>query len=206
MDSNFKNSGNSGIKELINKVQDIESRFENKFLMISKSVDSHSKILSYVLDHLNLDPSKIRDLGSTLDSENNQDQSRFRINIDERIDFVNKELHYLMHVNPAEMQMKSSESFKVSSEINEFLIRLRLLLLKDQINLASQELNQLRVDLASRFKLYVDCPVDTYELKDSEEQLRIIDEIFTGNVYNGKYTEEFLKYTYQILGKIIETQ
>jgi hypothetical protein len=198
---------NDSLDSILHELHKTELEFSKKFHTIEQEVTTHSKILDYMLGFLSLDQDKIlaiQNENQYFNGKKSAKPAQFIVKLENRLDFIKDKLKQKFEVTNYDDVYDKNAKQRLILEINEFVIRLRLILLKDQVNLNEDPIKTLLQAVASRFKSYVDCEASTIEIKNSDQQLKYLNDLFTGSMYQGKHSEKLIKHTYEILTTIID--
>ena len=171
---------------ITSRLDNLESKMERNFQNIGTQLKEHTRALTFISQTLektdlmrDLDRSTTVAINKVVDTRTQYEKLR-------------EELYLNMNLDLSE---ENKRSF-MGKEIDEFLTRMRLTFLKSRLNLADAAPSELINAITSKFPNVV----TNFEKLDFKEKdiIKQINTLFTGNVYQGSYTQALIRNMYNV--------
>jgi hypothetical protein len=173
------------IEGLSDRIDHMEQHLHTNFTRINDQLDKQSKCLVELTQAIKEN--------NKISSDQNLLQTKRVTDKRQQSERIKEELYLHMGILYSPENQKSL----IGREIEEFLVRMRLLLLKNRINLAASKPSIIRQHLLSRFPSLQNGFENLSALE--KDQIKNINNLFTSNVYNATYTKELIKHLNGIL-------
>lgn len=173
------------LEKINSRLDEIELVLEKGFKDIGTQLKEHARTLTFLSQTLH----KSGLLGKFQDGI---PASAAAVDSRTQYEKIREDIYLSMNIELNEENKKSP----MGKEIDEFLTRMRLTFLKSRLNIADAPPQKLRYVMTSKFP-NVMTNFDKIDVQE-KDQIKQINGLFTGNVYQGTYTKDLIKNLYNI--------